>query len=810
VALALITLVALGGFDLGVKRSVWKDARALHGGDVIVSSRLPFSPSTTAAIGNLAAEPDITVVRTWQFFSMVRSTDKSGSVLSAVKIVEPGYPLYGDVILRSGKPFKDRLASGTVIVEQTLLDRLGLSVGDDLELGDATLNIVDIVEKEPDRPVNIFSMGPRTFVSAADLDALNLVGKGSRIRFKALIGLSQDDRLSAIIDRLQASAVDREERVEGFLNAQNRLQRFINNFLFFLNLIGIFTLVLAGIGIQASLSAYFLDQEKTIAVMKALGATRRFVRRQFLAVVFSLGVVGSAIGVAGGLLLQTVLPGLFSGFLPADLVFTVSWAAIGEGLLLGLLLTALFALLPLQRLGSIKPSAVLRKEIPAVSRSLRYGLTMGGIGIFIAAILLRRTDDLKTAALMVLIAIGVIFVIAVVTTGFLAGLRRLSIQHIVLRQALKGLFRPRNATRSIVITLTASLSLTAAIFLVEKNLEATFIDAFPPNAPNVFLIDIQPDQQEAITPMLTPETVLYPNIRSRLLAINGTPIDPVKERRRKSDNMARPFNLTYREFLLEDERLISGPSLFQETLGSAQVSVLDTIAQIGKIRIGDRLVFRIQGVPLEATVSSIRTRVREGFRPFFYFVFPEKTLSKAPQTLFTGLRIDPEDIGGFQNRIVQAFPNVSVIDVTQTAETLGTVLGRLSHIIRFFTLFGIAAGVLLIVSSIVATRTARVREAVYFKVLGAKTAFVLKVFLAEHALIAAISAIQAIGIAELTAWMVCRWRFDISYQPHLIYGILLAAGTLVLVSAVGLTVSRSIIRQKPMVILKEQLQETGQ
>jgi putative ABC transport system permease protein len=411
---------------------------------------------------------------------------------------------------------------------------------------------------------------------------------------------------------------------------------------------------------------------------------------------------------------------------------------------------------------------------------------------------------------MVLIAIGVIFFIAVVTTGFLAGLRRLSIQNIVLRQALRGLFRPRNATRSIVITLTASLSLTAAIFLVEKNLEATFIDAFPPNAPNVFLIDIQPDQKEAITPMLTPGTVLYPNIRSRLLAINGNPIDPEKERRRKSDNMARPFNLTYREFLLEDERLISGPSLFQETLGAAQVSVLDTIAQIGKIRIGDRLAFRIQGVPLEATVSSIRTRVREGLRPFFYFVFPEETLSKAPQTLFTGLRVDPEDIGGFQNRIVQAFPNVSVIDVTQTAETLGKVLGRLSHIIRFFTLFGIAAGMLLIVSSIVATRTARVREAVFFKVLGARTAFVLKVFLAEHALIAAISAIQAIGIAELTAWMVCRWRFDIPYQPHLIYGILLAAGTLVLVSAVGLTVSRSIIRQKPMVILKEQLQETVQ
>lgn len=808
VALALVTLVALGGFDLGVKRSVWKDARALHGGDLIVTSRFPFSAPLSKAIGSLETNDGIDIVQTWRFYTVVRNARETASVLSAVKVVEPGYPLYGRVELDSGLPFSERLTSGNVIVERGLLERLGLSMGAPIRIGDAELTVQDVVVREPDRPINIFSFGPRIFVAAADLPALNLIGKGSRIRYTTLLRIAEERQITPLLRRLESATVEREERVESFQTAESRLQRFLDNFIFFLTLIGIFTLVLAGIGIQVSLSAYFRDQERSIAVMKALGATRRYIRRQFLAIVVVLGVAGSLIGIAGGLLLQLLMPLLFRGLLPGDLAFSVSWQAIGEGLMVGLLLTALFALLPLQRLSAIRPSAVFRKEIPLTAGSATYALTVAGIGLLIAALVLWRTQDIQTAAVMIGGGIAAVGAIALMTTGFLSAIRRLPIRNLALRQAVRGLYRPRNATRSIIVTLTASLALTTAIYLVERNLETAFVQSFPPDAPNVFLIDIQPDQKAEVADMLPRGTHLFPNIRSRLLAINGVPVDPEKERRRKSDNLARPFNLTYREFLLEDERLEKGQRLFDDALGKLQVSVLDRIADIGGIRPGDRLRFRIQGVPLEATVSSIRTRVQEGLSPYFYFVFPEATLLKAPQTLFTALRMPPAEIAGFQTRMVSAFPNVSVIDLTRTIETFADVLRRLSEIIRFFTGFGIAAGLALIISSIIATRGARVREAVYFKVLGAKKAFVTRVFFLEHAAIGIISAVQALGIAELIAWFACTQRFDIPFQPHLLFGGGLAVATLLLVSGVGLAASRSILGQKPMAVLKAQLQES--
>lgn len=807
VALALVTLVALGGFDLGVKKSVWKDARALHGGDLIVRSRVPFSVPLSDAIENLEATHNLTVARTWEFYTVARNNAENASVLAAVKVVEPNYPLYGEVDLKSGARFQDRLRPGTVIVEQGLMDRLDLAPGASLRVGDAELTISDVVVREPDRPVNVFSMGPRVFVDSEDLGTLNLLGKGSRVRYIALLRVPEEEKIPSLLSSLEQIALDREERVESYRTAESRLQRFLDNFLFFLTLIGVFTLVLAGIGIQVSLSAYFREQEKSIAVMKALGATHRFIRRQFLAVVFGLGIAGSVIGIACGLLLQSAMPGLFRGLLPGDLTFAVSWQAIGEGLLMGVLLTALFALLPLQRLGAVKPSAVFRKELPMVPGFRTFGLPVAGIGFTIAALILWRTQDVKTAGIMMGGGLGAMAAIALMTTALLTVIRRWTIRRLSLRQALRGLYRPRNATRSIIVTLTASLSLTAAIYLVQKNLEAAFIQSFPPDAPNVFLIDIQSDQKTAVARMAGPGAILHPNIRSRLLSINGVSIDPKEERRRKSDNLARPFNLTYREFLLEDERLKSGDALFQDRLGRNQVSVLDNIADIGNIEIGDRLRFRVQGVPLEVTVSSIRTRIKEGLNPYFYFVFPEETLLKAPQTLFTGLRMDPSEIAGFQNRVVSSFPNVSVIDVTRTIETFGNVLGRLSKIIRFFTGFGITAGILLIISSIIATRGARVREAVYFRVLGAKKNFVTRVFFLEHAMIGVLSALQAVGIAELIAWFVCTRQFDVPYHPYLFFGGGLTVATLALVTIVGLAASRSILNQKPMIVLKSHLQE---
>jgi putative ABC transport system permease protein len=291
-------------------------------------------------------------------------------------------------------------------------------------------------------------------------------------------------------------------------------------------------------------------------------------------------------------------------------------------------------------------------------------------------------------------------------------------------------------------------------------------------------------------------------VRAKLVAINGQIIDPQRERQRKSDNLARPFNLTYRHYLLDDEKIIQGNALFNADAGKFQVSVLERVAKIGNIRLGDRLRFKIQGVPLEATVSSIRMRIREGLQPYFYFVFPEATLKSAPQTIFTALRAEPQNLAGLQNRIVRRFPNITILDARQTIRQIAGALERFSQAIRFFTIFSIAAGILLVVSSIIATRAARIREAVYYKILGARRRFVFYVFALENIILGAASAGGGLVLAHAISWVVCTRYFDIPYTAYMAVSLAGMLAGILMILAVGLSASRPIMRRRPAQFLR--------
>jgi putative ABC transport system permease protein len=271
--------------------------------------------------------------------------------------------------------------------------------------------------------------------------------------------------------------------------------------------------------------------------------------------------------------------------------------------------------------------------------------------------------------------------------------------------------------------------------------------------------------------------------------------------------LARTFNLTYRSHLLEDEIIIKGKNLYREEWGDFQVSVLDTVADIHKVDIGDRITFRIQGVPLQARVSSIRSRTRDSLRPFFYFVFPEKVLQDAPQSIFTAVRIPPARVAAMQAKIVEAFPNVSVVDVSSTLATFSQVMRKLSLIIRFFAAFSMVAGLLIILSSLLATRYARIQEAVYFKILGARNSFILKVFILEHLLLGLVSASLALALSQIGSWIISSQVLNIAYRSLLPESCLLIATTILLAVTVGLIPSISILRQKPVMFLREQTQE---
>lgn len=807
VILSMVSLVALGGFSGSVNRSMLRDARKLHAGDIILHSHAEFSPGLARAVDQLTRTGAAKAARVWEFYSVVRAEGETASLLANVKVVGRGYPFYGTVVLESGRPFAQVLTPGTAVVERSLLDRLNLKVGDRLHVGRATPTIADVVLQEPDRPVRFFSLGPRVFLPAADLAGLDLVKPGSRVDYSILLAMADETALDKTASWLRSRSLQEQERVETFRTAESGVKRFLDNFLFFLGLIGVFTLLLAGIGIDSVLTALLREQERTVGIMKAMGATSKFIIVQYLSIVSTLGMAGTLLGIGLSFGLQGILPELFKGFLPPNVEFAISWSNIFEGLALGTLVVALFAFLPLYRLRDVKPHSILGKEEVRVRRGIPYALVVSTVFLLFTGIILWRLRDLRLSFFFILGAILLVLVTALATEVALFLVRKWRAHSLVVRQAMRGLFRPRNATKPIIITLAASLALIFSIYLVEQNLDASFVRSYPPDAPNLFFLDIQPAQQAEFTKVLGIPTEYYPVVRARVTSINGRPVDREKERRRRGDNLGREFNLTYRDHLLEDERIIRGKSLYGSSGEGTRVSVLDEVLKMADISLGDVITFNIQGVPLEARVSSIRARTRRDIGPFFYFVFAPDTLKDAPQTIFAAVRVERQRIPALQTAIVTKFPNVSVIDATETISVFAGVMHRLSSIVRFFTLFSVLAGLLLIISSVFATRFARIQEAVYFKVLGARRRFVLEVFTLENLIIGLISAALALFISQTLSWLISVRIFDIQYRVFPEASLVLAALTALLVISVGVLASLSILRQKPVAFLREQADE---
>lgn len=806
VILSLSTMIGLNSFKGGVNRSLFRDARQLHGADIIIHSHYPLSLGLLQEVKRLEGEGKVSSTMVYEFYSVIRSADEGENLFAAIKLVDGNFPLYGKVELLSGLELSIQLKRGSCIVAEDVLKRMGLAIGDYLRVGSGRLQIVDVVTYESDSPVNILSFGPRVFISEDDLETIDLVKKGSRIAYEKLLKVAKDDEIETAVQRLRKIAVPEQERVNSYLEESSGVKRFFDNLLFFLSLISIFTLLLAGLGMQSCLTALLYQKKKTMAISRTFGATNRFIVLHYLNHVVLLGLVGTVLGISSGWILGKYFPYLFEGLLPIQGDTSMSLMDAGEGVFLGLAVVLLFTILPLNRFKDVKPIEMLRNDPGSGNTSSFFFMVLAGGAVFITVLIIRHLEDKMIGLLFMAGVLALILATSFLAAAAVRAVKSLPAAFLSLRQAITSMTRKGNSTQSVLVTLSSALALLFSIFLVEQNLHNSYIESYPEDAPDVFCIDIQPDQRDGFLSFFTNPPDIFPIIRARLVAINDNPINREEELRKKSDNFAREFNLTYRDKLLADERLVAGKALFPEKKNGKpilQVSILDDVADMGDLELGDRLRFNIQGVELEATITSIRTRTQSMLFPFFYFVFPPEYLKEAPQTLFSAVTTEKEDLPLLQKKIVKRFPNISFINVAETAREIESLMLKLTSIINFFSLFSILAGCLIVVSSILATRIERTREAVYYKILGSSKAFVYRVFLFENGIIGLLSGMIALLIAHVGSWFVCHYVFEIDYSANGIASLTLLTATVILVIAVGFVSSLTIIRQKPARFLRQ-------
>jgi putative ABC transport system permease protein len=774
VTLAVGALTAVGFFADRLERSLARDARQLLGGDAIVASDKPTPPSFI----DEARARSLQIATTTSFPSMGRAPDDKGgaSRLVAVKAVSDGYPLRGRLKLRNApdaaeRDFAGAPEPGTAWVDAALLSALQLKIGDALLLGDVSLKIARIVSIEPDRGAGFMSFAPRVMIGHGDLAATGLIQPASRVSYRLAVAspASRDADVAAFVrwaEQQIATQQLRGVRLESMESGQPEMKQTLDRAEKFLNLVALLAALLAAVAVAIASRDFAERHLDDCAMLRVLGQPQRSIAGAYALEFGAVGLIASVAGVLLGLLVHNVFVWMLAGLVQAELPPVGVWPAL-FGIGVGLTLLIGFGLPPVLQLARVPPLRVMRRDVGAVKATSLAVLAAGAIGF--AGLLLAVSSDVKLG----LIAVGG-FAAAIAVFALLAwGAVRL------LQRAVPEARAPRwlvLATRQIaarpafavlqVSALSVGLLALVLLVLLRTDLIASWRAATPPDAPNRFVINIQPEQGEAFRKALESAGVQgydwYPMIRGRLTAINGKAVstDGFSGERAKR-LIEREFNLSHSAQLPGHNKVAAGTWTADEA-GAA--SVEEGLATELGLKVGDRITFDIAGVAHESKITSLRKVDWGSMRVNFFVLFPVAQMPGLPATVITAFRApDAQRAPNFDNTLSRDFPNITNVDVSAQIDQVQRVLGQVIRAVEFLFAFTLAAGLVVLFAAVTATREARAKEFAVMRALGAGKALLGKVQRAELAGVGALAGLLASVAAVIVGWALARYAFEFQW-----------------------------------------------
>lgn len=808
ITLGVSALVGVGSFADSLERTVARSAKSLMGGDVEIRSTQPLSGAAATLVPSLGAG-FVEITRVRELVAMAQAGARDTQIVE-LKAVEPGYPFYGALVTDPAHPLPALIGDGRALVHESLLARLGLRVGDRLRVGTADFTISGVILKEPDRAVGVFSLGPRVLVAATDLERTGLIRPGSRVRYRTLFRLPEGQDAQAFRDRL-AQALPAAQRVTTYSQAQPGLRRFWDQLTMYLGLTGLVALMVGGIGVAVSVSAFVKEKRAAIATLKSLGAGWRPLLAAYLLQTALLGLGGSLVGALLGSLVQPLLAPALTRLLPIELTLSFSPRAVLGGLAMGVGVTLLYALWPLLQIRRVPPALILRSEIEPRLRGGRPWAAAIPIVGGLAALALWQAGSWKIGALFAGGLAAALLLLALGARAVIALARRVRWRSPAWRQGAANLHRPGSHAGPVLISLGLAVMLVVSIALLERNLRTQLVDRSPGTAPAFFFIDIQPDQAEPFARLVgghgaTAPPELIPVVRSRLAAVNGTPVATgQKNRLEDAWYLTREYVLTWAKEPPGHNTVVAGRWWTpEEAAREPLISVEDEIARQLGVGLGDTLTFDIQGVPVSARVTSLRHVEWRSFTSNFFVIFSPGALEGAPTTFIATVSVRPQREGALQSAVVTAFPNVTAIPVREVLERVTAVLDQIALAVRLVAAFSIGAGLIVMAGALAITRQQRLYQSVILKALGATRGFVSRVFAVEYALLGAAAGVAGSVLAAGLAWAVLRFAFDVPWQwapVTLLVGVLAATGLALLVGFLG---TRRLLGRPPLGVLRSE------
>jgi putative ABC transport system permease protein len=816
IVLGIAALVSIGSFTANVRRAIDAEADSLLGADLFVTAPAPLAAPLMDYLRGLGGE----IATERMFSSMMTFTAARRLRLVQVHAIQGPFPFYGRFETDPAGASSLLAAGGDIVLlEPTLLAQFGVGVGDRVKLGTKLFTIAAALRKIPGESPGVAMMAPRAYIPLAALEGTGLMGNEALARYRAMVKLPPGRDAAGVVRQMRDKFGQMRLSFETVEERKRNLGDALRHLDGFLSLVGFVALVLGGIGVASALHAHIRGKLSTVAVLRCLGASSGQGLAVYLVQGLGLGLLGAGAGAAAGIAVQRLLPALAKGLLPIDVDFFVSWPDVLRGTGAGIAISLLFSLLPLISVRRIPPLAALRSAVvegaAAAKDPLRFAV-VGAIAAAVAGFAVWQTGS---------VAVGLGFT-GMLGVGFLslgglaAGVSWAARRFVprglpyVVRQGFANLHRPNNRTVLLLLSLGLGTFQVLTLLLVRTTLVAEIRGAGSAGRPNLVLFDIQDDQIGPLKSVVAGAGASVaesaPIVTMKIVSVRGLGVEKLladPHSRMPAWALRREYRSTFRGSLSGTEKVVQGAFSGRASPGAgpAAVSVEEGLARDMQLKIGDEVDWDVQGLPVRTRVGSIRSVEWRRLEPNFFVVFPEGVLEEAPKTYVVAVRAaSPAQSAAVQRAVVDAFPNVTAIDLALVIDTLDGIFSKVEFAIEFMALFTVATGLIVLVGTIVTGRHQRIRETVLLRTLGASRRQVTEIQLVEYAVLGVQAAVVGGLLAVAANALLARFVFHVAPSAPAGQVAGAVAAVALLTVATGFIVSRGITDHPPLQVLRQE------
>jgi putative ABC transport system permease protein len=814
IILGVAALVAINSFNYNLVDDIDDEAKKLLGADIVVSSNRPLNDDLLQVLDSLPGEQASEA----ELFSMAFLPKSEESQFVRIKALEGNFPFYGTLMTdprQAASRFRDRQ---TALVDEGMMLQYSLEPGDSIRLGRHTFAIEGRLQSTFGSIGAGATFAPTVYIPYDMMIKTELIQPGSFVDYAYYRRLPDGFDADAWKDSRNRQFRNESSRIRTVEGQKENLEEAFASLNNFLNLVALVSLLLACIGVASSVLIYVKNKINSIAVFRCLGMKGWQAFMVYFIQIIFLGLLSVVLGAALGSGIQVLLPIILKDLLPYEVVMDVSWRAITEGIVVGMGITTLFALIPLVSIRKVSPLRTLRSSLEEEEGSM----DLLKVGIYVAIIagifgfMWRLTGYALDAAAFTL-GLAVSFLV-------LFGVARLIMWAVrkyfprnwnfAFRQGLSNLYRPHNQTQTLIVSIGLGTAILTTLFIIQGLILENVASMGAGNQPNMILFGIEKDQSDELVEITEkynlPVIQNVPVITMDLESWKGKTkkewqADTSRTSRRWAMN--REARVSYQETMDPSEKLLRGEFIGRVNPGdSIFISLGERYANGLDVDLGDELVWNVQGALITTYVGSIRELDFRKMESRFFILFPLGVLENAPQfNILVTKSPDTETTASYRNEVVKAFPNISVIDLGSILVTLNDIITKVSYVIQFMAAFSILIGLIVLISSLFLSKYQRIRESVLLRTIGAVKDQILKISFVEYALLGSLSSATGILIALVSSFLLTKFLFELEFNikwlPILVVFILIVAITVI----IGIYNSRDVINKSPLEVLRREV-----